>query len=622
MLEAIRERAQGWLAKVILALITIPFALWGIDSYFKNGGKEKPAAMVGKAEITQRTFIRALKDQQESAGGKVQDKVLRQKVMDQLVNASLLSQTATKAGFAIPDGEVQSFIQGLEGFQVDGKFSEAKLDAFLRNRGMSPAELYGLVVQDQLIKQIEIGYGAGAMIPRTSADRFAALLAQKREVNEVVFDAKQYLGNVHIDDKAVEAEYNAHKNDYSTPAQARVQYVTLSQNVLEAGIQIGEDKARAFFEANPTRFQEPEQRNASHILIKLAPDADAKARAEAKAKADKIFAEASKEPARFAELARQYSQDPGSADKGGNLGQFTRDAMVKPFAEAVFGMKPGEVRGPVESQFGYHIILLNSVIAPPKVSFDTVKPAIMQELKQQDSQRRFVEAADKFSNLVYERPETLEPAAKEFGLKLEESGWITQKPTAPGPLSNPRLLESVFSDDSVKKRQNIEAVEVAPNTLVSARVIDYKPSGVRPFAEVSADIRAKLSLAEAKKLAVAAGAKALEAARAGQAVTGLSAPMTMSRMQSLNTPQAAIRAVFRVDPAKLPAYTGVETPDGFHIYRVNSVAEGSMEPAMAERMRTDLRRLVGQEEMRALLEYIRARNKVEISPGALEAKTD
>jgi peptidyl-prolyl cis-trans isomerase D len=245
-------------------------------------------------------------------------------------------------------------------------------------------------------------------------------------VNEAAFDAKSFANAVRIDDKAVEDDYKARQKDYTTPAQVRIQYLTLSQAVLEAGIQVSDEQVRKHYEANAARFQEPEQRRAAHILIKVDQGADAKVRQAAKAKAEQLLAEARATPAKFADLARQHSQDPVSGAKGGDLGAFTRDMMVKPFADAAWSMKPGEIRGLVESQFGYHIIRLDNVVVGAKLGFDVVKDEIRRELRQQEAQRRFAESAERFSNLVYEQPDSLAPAAKEFGLKLVESGWIAK----------------------------------------------------------------------------------------------------------------------------------------------------------------------------------------------------
>jgi peptidyl-prolyl cis-trans isomerase D len=624
MLEAIRERAQGWIARIILGLIALTFAVWGVDWYFKGTGKEPPAAKVNDSEISQRDFLKTLKEQGEAmkrqTGARVDDKALRARVMEQMVNTRLLSQAAQKIGFAVLPAQVDAVLASADVFQVGGKFSKERMDAWLRSNGMGEQQLRAMVAQDILLKQVQIGYGEGAVAPMPSAVRLNALLAQQREVNEAVFDRKDFLKSASIDDKAVQAEYDAHKTDYATPAALRVQYLVLSQAALEEKVQISDDQARKFYEANAARFQEPERRRASHILIKIDPGADAKARDAAKARAEQILAEVKKTPAKFGELARKYSQDPVSGEKGGDLGSFTRDMMVKPFSDAAFQMQKGAISDLVETQFGYHIIRLDGIVPGAKIGFEAVKADIVHELKQQEAQRRFAEVADRFSNMVYEQPDSLAPAAKEFGLKIEETGWFDRK-SAPPPLANERLLDAVFSGDAQKKRLNSEAVEVAPNILVSARVIDYRAAGQRPLAEVANEIRLKLSTDKARELAVEAGKKALANAGVGQAIKW-SAPMTVSRMQPLNLPPAAVKAIFRAPTAKLPAYVGADTAEGYRLYRIDRVTPGQVQREMALRIQSDIRRLISQEEMRAYLEDLKAKASIRIEPSVLEPKAE
>lgn len=616
MLEAIRDRAQGLIAKVILALLIIPFALWGVDSYFTGGGQEKPAATIDGDPITQQEFLKAVRDQKETLGGKVDEKALREKVMEQLINTRLLSNAALKGGFTVLEPQMQAMLAGLEAFQENGQFSQARMDAWLQSRGMSQGELMGLLQQDQLLSQVQMGLAEGAVVPRPSVAQLAALLGQQREVNEISFDQQVFLNQAKVDDKAVQTEYEAHKDNYATPRQARVQYAVLSLANLEQNIKVSDADALKYYEANAARYQEPERRRASHILMQVPQGADAAAKAAAKAKAEQILAEVQKTPGRFADLARQHSQDPGSGQNGGDLGAFTRDMMVKPFADAVWSMKQGEIRGLVESQFGYHIIRLDGVIPGAKMGFDVVKGEIQQALRQQEAQRRFAEAAERFSNMVYEQPESLDAAAKEFNLKLETSDWIDEKKASPAFLANPRLLEALFSADSLQKHHNVEAVEVAPNTLVSARVVEYRAAGMRPLAEVAPGIRQQLLQAQAHKLAVEAGQKALATAQAGQALNGWSAPMTLSRSQPLSIPREGLKAVFRANVSTLPVYAGAETAEGYRLYRVNRVVAGGAAPQV-EQMRADLRRLVAQEEVRAYLEHLRAKAEIKIKPESL-----
>lgn len=623
MLEAIRERAQGWIARVILVLIALTFAVWGVEGYFGSSGKEPPAATVNDEEISQREFLKTLKEQgeamQQQLGAKVEDKALRASVMEQMVNTQLLSQVAREAGFVILEPQLQAVLAGIEIFQENGQFSSARLETWLRSQGMGQKELMAMIAQDLLLKQVQIGYGEGAVAPLPTAARLNGLLAQQREVNEAIYDRKDFLKSASVDEQAVRAEYEARKNDYAIPASLRTQYLVLSQAALEEKVQISDEQASKFYEGNVARFQEPERRRASHILIKIDAGTDAKAREAAKAKAEQILAEVKKSPAQFGDLARKHSQDPVSGANGGDLGAFTRDMMVKPFSDAAFQMQVGAISGLVETQFGYHIIRLDAIVPGARIGFAVAKGDILRELKQQEAQRRFIEAAERFSNMVYEQPDSLTPAAKEFGLKIEESGWF-DRGSAPALLAHPRLLDAIFSEDA--RRQNSEAVEVAPNTLVSARVIEHRPAGQKPLADVADEIRLNLSAKKARDLAIEAGKKALEQAGTDQATIAWSAPMTVSRMQPLNLPPEGVKAIFRAATGKLPSHVGSETAEGYRLYRVNRVSAGQADPQMVARIRNDLRRLVGQEEMRAYLENLRTRAKIKIEPSALEPKAE
>lgn len=624
MLEAIRDRAQGWIAKVILALLIIPFALWGVDSYFSGTGKEAPAVKIDDTEISQREFAKALQDQRESLGVPVDDAALRQRVMDQLINTRLLSMRARDVGFTVLDPQIQAVLLGIEIFQDNGQFSEARMENWLRSRGMGRGELFAMIGDDLLLQQVQIGLGEGALVARPVATRMAALLSQRREVNERVFEGKDFAALVRIDEAEVERHYAAHQGDYATPAQVRLEYLTLAQRDLEAGIAVTDEQAHAHYQSNLARYQEPEMRRAAHILIQVDAGADAAKRQAAKARAEELLREVRAQPAKFGELARQHSQDPGSAANGGDLGFFTRDMMVKPFSDMVWSLTPDEFGEVVETQFGYHVIRLLAVTPGARMAFEAVKGDIVRELAEVEAQKRFIEAAERFSNLVYEQADSLQPAATEFGLPVRQSGWIVrdQRDVMPAFLAHPRLMNAVFADEAVAQRQNTEAIEVAPNMLVAARVLEHRPPGVRPLAEAAAQIRARLTADAARKLAIEAGTKALAQANAGEAPGGLSAPMPVSRMQPSGLPAAAVRAIFQVDDGRLPAYVGVESEEGYRLYRVNRVEEGAAPPGLDETLRKDLRRLTMNEEMRAYIAQLKAGAKIKITPGTLDGKAE
>lgn len=619
MLEAIRNHAQGWIAKVILGFIALTFAVWGVNWYFEGGGRAAPAATVNGEAISQEEFLDALRQWQQQLGrAAADDPALRQRALDQLVNARLLAAAASRAGMQVTDAQVSAFLLELEPFQENGKFSQQKLDAWLRSRNMRPAHFNQMVRQDLLLQQLQAAYGAGTLVPTAVATRLGKLLTERREVQERVFDLNQYLADIKIDDQAVKAEYDAHRQDYTIPAQVRVQYLLLSPEVLVERIQVDEADARQYYEANKARYQEPEQRRASHILIRADASMDASSRQTAREKAEQLLKEVKAHPDRFEAIAREQSQDPLSAQQGGDLGTFTRDVMVKPFADAVFAMRKGEIRGLVETEFGFHIIRLDDIIPGRQLEFEMVKGEIVNELRNQRAQQLFAEAADRFSDLVYEHPESLEPAAKELQLPLQESGFISLEAAQPRILANPRLLDALFAEEALVKKQNTEAIEVAPNVLVAARVLEHKPEGVRPLQEVADEIRLKLAVKAAREKAVFAGQQALKAAQAGEAPAGMSAPMTVSRMQPLNLPPEAIKAVFKARTDKLPAYVGVESREGYRLYRINRVIDTEMPQERLNVLRQNLRSLLAQEELRALLMDLRSKAKIDVNKALIE----
>lgn len=627
MLEAIRKHSKTWIAKLILVLITVPFALWGIDSYFSGGGQTAAVASVGDAEISDREFQRALntqRDDLQAKGGKVDinSPVFRKQVLDQLIDTHLIKSAAQRNGMMVSQAQISAMISSVPTFMENGAFSPARLESWLRNQGLSEAELIAMLQQDALLQQFQLGYGQGSVVASTSANLLAKQLVHQREVSEAVFSAQAFLPTIKIDDKTVEAEYNANKASFATPPQVRVQYLTVSMQTIADQIAIAEETARQYYESNKARYQEPEQRRASHILIKADAGMAPAAQAEAKAKADKLLVELRQNPARFADLAKQHSQDPGSAARGGDLGNFSRDMMVKPFSDAAFSMKPGELSAVVKSDFGYHIIRLESITPGAALGFAVVKDDIVRELKAQEAQRKYAEIADSFSNLVYEKPESLAPAAQALNLPLQESGWISQVQAEPALLKNPRLLAALFTPDALEKKQNTEAIEVGPSTLVAARVLEHRLASTRALAEVAGEIRQRLTLVAARAKAMEAGKAALAAAQAGQAPAGLGMPMQVSRMQSVSLPPQAVKAIFKAGTAKLPTYVGVEMPDGYRVYRISKVSEGEMKPGMDQQIQRDLGQLSAQEELRSYLEYIRARNPVKINEGVINNKAE
>ena len=383
---------------------------------------------------------------------------------------------------------------------------------------------------------------------------------------------------------------------------------------MQKSINLPEQDLKTYYEQNVQRLAGQEQRRASHILITASKDAAD--REKARAKAEELLAAVRKNPKSFADVARKNSQDPGSASKGGDLDFFARGAMVKPFEDAAFALQKGEISGVVASDFGFHIIELTDIKAPKAPSFEAMRPQLEADLRKQQAQRQFAEQADTFSNSVYEQADSFKPTADRLKLTVQQAKGLTRVPAAgaQGLLNNPKLLQAVFAEDSVSKRRNTAAVEVAPNTLVSARIVAYRPAAVRPLAEVKDEVRRQFVAEKSAELAKAEGQSKLAAWKANADQAQLGSTVTVSRDQTQAQPQALVDAVLRADPAHLPAWVGVDLgAQGYVVARVNKLVPRDASSAQqVAQSRQQLTQLWGQAETQAYLAHLKQQLKAEI----------
>ena len=330
-----------------------------------------------------------------------------------------------------------------------------------------------------------------------------------------------------------------------------------------------------------------------------------------------------KSPASFADIAKKNSDDPGSAEKGGDVGLFSRGLVAKAFEDAAFAMKVSDISGPVESEFGFHIIRLTAVVPGKIKPLADVRADIEKDLVKQRAGRKFAEAAEQFSNMVYEQSDTLKPVADRFKLAIRDGGWVTRAGTKIPQLANPRVISSLFSDDSTKNHRNTEAVEVAQGSLVSARVVEHKPASLKPLAEVEKEVAQLLVQKESDTLAWKEGAERLVQLRKGEtAGVSFSSPKTMGREGADQLPRQVMEAAFRADRNKLPSYVGVELNDGYMLLRVSKVVPPKLDESAEKNAQTELGRAMGATEFRAYIKGLRAGTTVTINPKALESKAN
>jgi peptidyl-prolyl cis-trans isomerase D len=606
------------IVQIILGLLIIPFAIWGLESYTTFRGGRDSVATVNGMDISQREFAEELRRQQEQMrrmfGGAIDPAALdspesRRVVLDGLIAQRLLASEVAGAHMFMSREAVIDAITNAPEFQEDGKFSAAKYSAYLAERGLSDQGNVAELQRQIPLARYASAISETAIAPRTVATRLAALEAQKREVSEARISEQQFLAQVKIDDAQAKAHYEANLGDYRTPERVRAEYVVLSAEALARQDPPTEAEIKAAYDARASQFRVEEQRRASHILVKD------------KAEAEKLLAEVKKNPGRFAELAKKHSQDPGSAEKGGDLGFFGRGMMVKPFEDAVFKLGQNEM-GLAESEFGFHVLRVTGIQGSKARPYEEVRKELVEELTRLKGQRKFAEAAEAFSNTVYEQSESLKPAAERFKLQVQTTGWIAKSASQElGALDNPKLLSALFTSDSIKSKRNTDAIEVAPGTLVAARVIEHQPAAQRSFEEMKAQIVEQLRQREASALALKEGTAKLEKLKKGEdAGVKWSAPRQVSRREAQGMPANMLRQVVAADTSKLPAYLGIPLPDaGYVLLRISRVIDEPVKEGDAQ-LSARAGQLYGGAQYEALVESLRARADVTFNQANLEKK--
>ncbi len=601
----------------ILVLATLPFLFWGVESYRSDG--EDQIALVAGEKIQRQELDQAMRNQQESMRGTGEDAPdnpeVRSAVLDRLIQQRLLKQEAARIGLTVLDPQLVDVIQGIGAFQQDGAFSNKRYEELLREQGMTPVMFEARVRQEMQQQQLIDAYTRNGFVPDVVAERVMRLSEEQREVSLARIQPEQFLAQMMPDDAAIKSYYERHQAEFQVPEQVRVEYLVLSLDDLAKQMQVSADETRKYFEEHKDGFGQPEERQASHILISVPATASDADKAAARAKAEQLLAQVKQAPQSFADLARQHSQDPGSAAKGGDLGFFGRGMMVKTFEDAVFQMGLEEIRGPIQTDFGFHIIKLSAIKAGKAVSFDEVKNQVEQELKKQKAEKTFGEMAEGFGNMVYEQSDSLQPAAEKFGLSIRQSDWISRKGGELPHLTNGKLLQAIFSEDAIKNKRNTEVVEVTPNTLVVARVLNHRPAAMRSMAAAKDEITMLVIRQQAAEAAIKEGEEKLARLQKGE--TGMVAwgpVQQVSRQQPQGMDNETLRTIFKAKSTGLPSYAGVVNPQGgFTLLRISRVIESApADEATRKAFGKQLQQLLTQEELAATLAGIRQRSDVTI----------
>ena len=629
MFEAIRKHSK--IVMFLLFLLVIPsFVLVGIDSnYFSE--KSPVVARVDGHKITQADWDNAHREETDrirAQSPNVDPKQLdtpqaRYATLERLVRDRVFAAAAQSSHLITSDARLARALQDIPAIAAlkrpDGSLDTEAYRSLVGAQGLTPEGFEANVRRELSVSQVMGGVMSTAFATDAAAKLAFDSLYQRREIQVARFNASDYAKQVNPTDADIEAFYKANAQRFQQQEQAAVEYVVLDLDSVRSGIRVNEDDLRTYYKENLTRLAAKEERRASHILINAAKDAPAADREQAKARAQELLAQVRKSPASFAEVAKKSSQDSGSAPAGGDLNFFGRGAMVKPFEDAVFAMKKGEISDVVESDFGYHIILLTDIKTPRQPSFEELRPSLEAELKQQQAQRKFAEVAEAFTNSVYEQPDSLKPVADSLKLKIQTAEGVTRVPGpgASGPLANPKFLEALFANDSVEGKRNTSAIEVGPSQLVAGRISTYTPTRTLPLQEVSD--RARLLLIAEKSAELARkDAEAKKAAWTGNAApaAGLAPAVVVSRDQTQNLPRAVVDAALRASPDSLPSWVSADLgSQGTAVVKVlRIIPREGVDAQQAAQQRQQLQQWWTTAEGFAYYEMLKERFKVQIKP--------
>ena len=635
MFDFVRKHTR--ILQFVLVLLIFPsFVFFGIQGYSRfTGGENEPVAKVAGANITQAEWTAAQREQVErvrrqmpGVDAKLFDTPeMKRQVLDGLIRERVLLAAANKAHLVTTNERLQRELLAIPQLaslrKPDGSFDVDAYKALLSAQGMTPEMFEARMRQDATLRQVLDGVSATAFAPASLSNAAFDALLQQREIQVQRFDAKDYLAKVNPTDDDLKAYYQASENaaQFQAPEQATIEYVVLDLESIKKGITVPEDDLRKYYAENEKRFSTPEERRASHILVKAEKSAPAAEREKAKAKAAQLLAEVKKSPGSFADIARKNSDDPGSAQRGGDLDFFGRGAMVKPFEDAAFGLKQGEISGVVESDFGYHIIQVTGVRGGEKKSFEQVRAEIENEAKTQQAQSRYAAAAVDFTNVVYEQSDSLKPAAEKFKLEVRTAEVRrTPAPGAAGALANAKFLESLFGTDSVSSKRNVEAVEVGPNQLASGRIVQYSAARQRSFDEVKAQVRERVVAKQAAELARKEGeARLAELRKAPDTALG-GASVTVSRAATKEVARDIVDAALRAPADKLPTFVGVEQgTQGYAVVRIGKVAGRDPASGEAAQLQAQFGQAWGDAEAQAYYAALKKRFSAQTLPAAAKA---
>ena len=618
-------RKHNRIMQILLFLLIFPsFVLFGIDGYNRFVEKGEAVAVVDGHDITRaewdaahRNEVERLRASMPGVDVKLFDSPeARFGTLDRLVRERLLQAAAQRLHLGVSDQRLATELQQTPAIaslrRADGTLDMERYRQLVGAQGMTP-EMYESRLRAELsMRQVVNGVLGSTFAPQSLSGVALEAYFQPREAQWTVFKPADFAARLKPSEQDLQAHYQQHAARYQTAESVDLEYILLDVAAVQKSVVLNDADVRTYFEQNQSRLLAKEERRASHILFSVDAKAPQAERDKVRAQAQQVLATLKQSPKRFAELARQHSKDPGSANKGGDLDYFARGAMVKPFEEAAFALSQGQISDLVETEFGFHIIQITDIRQPKMPSFESQRATLEADLRRQQAQRKFAELAEQFTNLVYEQSDSLKPAADRLKLDVRKIEGVSRQSALVAPLNNPKLMAAVFSAETLTNKRNTEAIEVGPNQLVAARVTRHVPAAALPLEKVQDKVRQSWVDQAAAAAARQAGQDKLAAWKAAPAGASLGAAEVISRATPNKWPAALLEAVMHAPTQSLPVWQGADLgAQGYAVVRVNKVLPA---PDMASRQqeRGQFSQWLGTAEGLAYYNHLKDRYKVVI----------
>jgi len=641
MFDFIRNH-QRWMQLILLLLIVPSFVFFGVQGYSGFMATEPELVSVGDQPITLGQFNQArtaqLEQYRNALGGQFDPAAFdtpefREQLLNRMIDEQTVALAAAKGRYSVSDETLRRTIAAIPAVQENGQFSSQRYRDVLAAQGMNPTTFELGLRRDLAIAQVLQPIGLTARVPFEVADKILLLLTEKRTVERRIFPAADFAKSVNVTDEDIKNWYDNNQAKLIVPENVEVQFVVLNEQAASKDIKVSDESIQSFYKQNQSRYGQPERRRVSHILLELPAAANDAVKSQARVKAEDIAKRASASPQSFAALAKEFSQDTGSANQGGDLGWISKNMLVPQVESAVFDLERGKISGVVESPFGFHVINVVDIQPASVKSLADVKEDITNEIRKQLAAEQFAQLGTKLTSLVYDQRDSLTPIATALNLPIRTASGLTREGLLPasqrsaveisdenqGILGHIKVRQAAFSSDVFKEKLNSGVIEVSPDVIVALRVAAVHPAHVPALSAVSEQIKQRLIDERALAAAKSAGLALLNASKLDPTseAKDFESPIEVTRQQPASLPREQLEAVMSASSNPLPSFVGVEGTDQYTVFKLSKVEAGAApELAQVAQLQNQLSQAWGAAEEQAALKVLRQEYKVKMLPDA------